>query len=90
MLIMLKLLHNTVVQWAIILAPMFAIALVVPVPGPWWVAWILGLAAALVVGYCAGVLQEVMYAKYTKAHPISEEDLEAARRRVVAKMNRWR
>lgn len=87
---MLKLLHNTVVQWVTLLAPLVVIALVVPVPGPWWVAWVLGLAAALVVGYCLGVLQEVMYAKYTKAHPISKGDQEAAELRVAAKMNRWR
>ena len=98
MLIVLKLLANTVVRRTIIFAPMFAIALVVPVPGPWWVAWILGLAVAWVVGHCLLILlvaiEAAAYVKYINAHPISEEDLEAARLRVAAaemnRMNHWR
>ena len=90
MLIILKLLYNSAVQWVVILGLLFAIGLFVPVPGPAWVPWVSGILVAIVVTYVLGVIADRLYVAYSRKHPLSAEEQEAIEIRVAAKMNRWR
>ena len=87
-LILIRLLHNPFLQWALLLSVLLAVGLGVPVPGPSWVPWATGTIAALGSGFLLGSLREKLTRSYLEEHPLTAEEQREANARAAARINR--